>query len=319
MRIAPLAISVCVLLGSGTLAAETMVVAYVPNWINVKTFAERIDYAALTHINIAFENPTNDAGEMSFNKANDTLIAKARAAKVKILVSICGGAASSNKILQARYFELISADKRAKFAATLAKYVEEHQLDGLDIDLEGPAINKDYGAFIEELSKLLKPRGKLLTAALSQGYGGNNVPDAALKHFDLVHIMAYDGAGPWNKNAPGQHSSMDLAKKGVAYWLKRGVPKERLTLGVPFYGYGFGEDFRKSAYAYDDIVAKHPGAEQTDQTGNTIWYNGIPTIQAKTKFAREEGIGGLMIWSLDNDAPGDKSLLRAMRVVIDAK
>ena len=256
---------------------------------------------------------------MSFNKANDVLIAKAHAAKVKVLVSICGGAASSDKTLQARYFDLIGTTKRAKFAELLAKYVEDHQLDGLDIDLEGPAINKDYGPFIEELSKLLKTRGKLLTAALSQGYGGSNVPDETLQHFDLVHIMAYDGAGPWNKSAPGQHSSMEMAEKAVAYWLKRGVPKERLTLGVPFYGYGFGRDFRNSAYAYDSIVAKHPGAEQSDKTGDTIWYNGIPTIQAKTKFAREQGIAGLMIWSLDNDAPGDKSLLRAMRAVIDAK
>jgi hypothetical protein len=30
------------------------------------------------------------------------------------------------------------------------------------------------GAFIEELAKVLKPRGKLLTAALSKGYGGKN-------------------------------------------------------------------------------------------------------------------------------------------------
>jgi len=38
------------------------VVAYVPNWIDLKTFAETIPYEKVTHLNIAFENPVNDGG-----------------------------------------------------------------------------------------------------------------------------------------------------------------------------------------------------------------------------------------------------------------
>ena len=41
---------------------------------------------------------------------------------------------------------------------------------------------------------------KLLTAALSQGYGGGNVPNSVFERFDFVNIMAYDGTGPWNPN-----------------------------------------------------------------------------------------------------------------------
>ena len=170
--------------------------------MDLKSFSETIDYAKITHINIAFENPTNDHGDLSFHKKNDILIAKAHANNVKVLVSIGGGAASGNKTLKARYFDLLSEPKRAGFAARLASYVADHGFDGLDVDIEGPSINKDYGAFIRELSAALKPKGKLLTAALSQGYGGKSVPDSVFEHFDFVNVMAYDGAGSWNPNAP---------------------------------------------------------------------------------------------------------------------
>src|SRR5258706_7159656 len=84
-------------------SARPRVVAYVPNWVELTTFAGTIDYAKLTHINIAFENPTNDAGDLSFNKKDSLLIANAHAAGVKVLVSIGGGTASSNKTLMARH------------------------------------------------------------------------------------------------------------------------------------------------------------------------------------------------------------------------
>jgi GH18 family chitinase len=53
--------------------AQGRVVAYVPNWIDVKSFSETIDYAKLTHINIAFENPVDAEGNLSFNAKNTIL------------------------------------------------------------------------------------------------------------------------------------------------------------------------------------------------------------------------------------------------------
>src|SRR6478736_6233970 len=63
--------------------AQNKVVAYVPNWINLNTYVNQIDYAKLTHINIAFENPVNASGDLSFNSANNALITKAKANNVK--------------------------------------------------------------------------------------------------------------------------------------------------------------------------------------------------------------------------------------------
>ncbi len=299
--------------------ARPKVVAYVPNWINLDEFSKTIDYGKITHINIAFENPKDDSGELSFNARNKTLLAKAKAAKVKVLVSIGGGSASGNAELKARYFKLLTDEERPAFVKKLAGYVKKHGFDGLDVDIEGPSINEDYGDLIADLAAALKPEGKLLTAALSKGYGGDRVPDAALAHFDFLNIMAYDATGSWDPNRHGQHSSLEFAQSAAKYWIGRGLPKEKAILGVPFYGYGFGKDFRNGGFGYSDILAKHPEADQLDQVGETIWYNGIPTIKAKAKLVVEEDLGGVMIWSLDNDVKGDKSLLLALDEVLNPK
>ena len=301
------------------LHAETRVVAYVPNWVDLKKFSDTIDYSRLTHINIAFENPVNESGDLSFNSEDEALLGKARAKRVKVLVSIGGGAASGDKGLRNRYADLLTETRRTGFVAKLAAYVSAHNFDGLDVDLEGQLITADYGAFIADLGTALKAKGKLLTAALSQGYGGDKVPDSVFASFDFVNVMAYDGTGPWEPNEPGQHSSLEFAKSNMTYWLGRGLPKAKAVLGVPFYGYGFREAFRKRDYPYAEIVASYPGAEHADQAGNTIWYNGQPTIKAKAQYVVDQGLGGIMIWSLDYDVPGERSLLPVIANTLNPK
>ena len=288
------------------------IIAYVPNWIDLDAFAPTIEYSKITHINLAFENPIDDSGAFSFNSKNDVLIARAQAHHVPVFISIGGGSASEDKTLRTRYFDLLSDARRARFVALLSDYVSRHAFDGLDVDLEGPAINQNYAAFIKELALALHAKGKLLTAALSQGNGGSAVPSSVFGYFDWINIMAYDQTGPWNPHASGQHSSMQFARNTVEYWLNRGLAKQKVVLGVPFYGYGFGKAFQQQGFAYSAIVASYPGAEQADQAGNTIWYNGIPTIKAKASYVREHELGGIMIWSLNQDVKGKRSLLSSI-------
>jgi GH18 family chitinase len=308
-------LALAVLLGplAGILSgAETLVVGYAPNWVEPAVFAAQVAQGPLTRIDIAFENPQDDAGNLPCTATDTALIALARAHHLQVLLSIGGGAASGDKLLLARYASLLAAVQRAAFIAKLVAWVVEHDCDGLDVDLEGPTIGPDYGPFIADLAPALHARGKLLTAALSQGYGGDHVPPTVFAHLDAVQVMAYDEVGSWAPANPGQHSSLAFARATVAWWLARGLPREKLVLGVPFYGYGFGAAFRNEPYSYKDIVAAYPGAAAVDQVGSTIWYNGIPTITAKTALVRAEGLGGIMIWSLDGDAPGKDALLGAI-------
>lgn len=235
---------------------------------------------------------------------------------MKVLLSIGGGSASEDKVMRSRYFKLLRDTHRTGFVAKLADYVAQHNFDGLDVDLEGPAINRDYSAFIADLATALKPNGKLLTAALSQGYGGKAVADSVFAHFDFINLMAYDATGPWEPKAPGQHSSLTVAQSTIDYWLKRGLPASKAVLGVPFYGWGFGAAFRQEEYSYASILAKYRGAQNVDQIGKTIYYNGVPTLQAKARLVREANLGGMMIWSLNSDSHGPHSLLNALHVAL---
>ncbi|KAA3440087.1 glycosyl hydrolase family 18 protein [Rufibacter hautae] len=287
--------------------AQNKVVAYLPNWLDYNAMARSIAYDKLTHINIAFEN-TDAAGNLSFTPANNTLIQLAHAQQVKVLVSIGGGLISSNPTLYAVYFDLISDAKRADFVRKIAAYLTAHNLDGIDVDLEGASINSDYGKFIADLSAALKPQGKLVTAALAHTNGGDAVSSDTFQYFDFINIMAYDETGPWAPNRPGQHSSFEFAKACLDHWVGRGLPKEKAVLGVPFYGYGFGADFNEGI-GFGEIIKRYPGSENLDQVGNTIYYNGIPTIRAKAEYVAEQQYGGIMIWQLAQDATGSYSLL----------
>jgi GH18 family chitinase len=293
--------------------AQKKVIAYVPNWIDLNAFSNSIQYNKLTHINIAFENPDAN-GYLSFQTGSNTIIQAAHSQNVKVFVSLGGGSVSEGGTIRDNYFNLITSGNRSAFIQKILDFVVAHNFDGVDMDLEGPAINGDYGNFVIDLATKLHASGKLLSAALSEGYGGGNVPPSTFTAFDWINIMAYDATGPWNPNSPGQHSPYSMAVSQFNYWTGRGLPASKAIIGVPFYGYGFGSAANQGI-SYSDIVNTYPGAENSDQVGSTIYYNGIPTIKQKTTFALQNA-GGVMIWQLAQDAVGAKSLLTAINEVV---
>ena len=296
------------------LAAEPRIVGYVQDRGDLRARSESIPFALLTHLNVAFVNPTDDAGTLSVPAGFDVLVAAAHRHGVKVLASLGGGAASGDKTMRARYARLLGDGARADFAAVITDFVERHGLDGLDLDLEGDAIDATYGPFVLELAPRMRRSHRLLTAALSHTFGGDRVPAEALRAFDFVNVMAYDLTGPWRPEEPGPHAPPEFARRCVAAWLDRGLPREKIVLGVPFYGHGFGRDFSPHGIAYREIVRRHPEAVTKDRVGDGIWHDSQPTIRAKAEEVRHEGLGGIMIWSLDHDAAGDAALLP----VIDA-
>jgi len=293
--------------------AQKKVIAYIPNWIDLNAFSGTIQYSKLTHINIAFENPDAN-GYLSFNSGNNAIINTAHAQNVKVFVSLGGGSISEGGAIRDNYFNLITPANRTAFVQKIYDYVVAHNFDGVDVDLEGPAINGDYGGFVIALANKLHANGKLITAALSEGYGGANVPSSTFAAYDWINIMAYDATGPWAPGNPGQHSPYSMAVNQFNYWTGRGLPASKAVIGLPFYGYGFGASANQGI-SFANIVNQYPGAENVDQVGNTIYYNGIPTIKAKTTFAIQNA-AGVMIWELSQDATGSKSLLTAVDQVV---
>ncbi len=73
--------------------------------------ANVVDWSKITHLNLAFENP-DAQGNLSFTtNNNNTLIQKAHANDVKVLVSICGGGVSNDATVRGA---LLQPDQRRK-------------------------------------------------------------------------------------------------------------------------------------------------------------------------------------------------------------
>ncbi len=268
-----------------------------------------IPYDKLTHINYAFLIPNDDG---TFAPIINTfmvgeLLRQAHENKIKVLVSVGGWGWDPQ-------FETAAADPvlRSAFVQNLVRVVAENQFDGADIDWEYPdpgQSSRNFLALMQELRAAL-PKDKLLTAAVAAlGEHAEGIPTESFALMDFVNLMAYDNTGP-------QHSSLDFAQSSLDYWLDRGLPPEKMVLGVPFYGRG--TNARSTQLAYSKIVKADPANAQVDSataSGVLLNYNGIPTIQAKTRLAMQRG-GGIMFWTLENDAQGDLSLLNAIHQVV---
>jgi GH18 family chitinase len=273
-------------------------------YVTAAVVSAAIPFDELTHINYAFLIPNADGTFQNLTnpwKIAEIVVA-AHEHNVKVLISVGGWGWDAQ-------FEAMasSAATRSAFVKNLVAVVADNGLDGADIDWEypdpGPSA-QNFLALIQELRAVL-PQGKLLSAAVAAvGDHGMGVPVETFPLFDYVNLMAYDGDGP-------MHSSMDYARAAIDFWQGRGLPPEKTVLGVPFYA-------RPNEMTYRKIVEMDPAAAQTDTFdyyGTTINYNGIPTIQAKTRLAMQRG-SGIMFWTLEGDAPGDLSLLGAIHAVV---
>ena len=323
MSSGPFVISLCTLLFFASCSKKTIVannsnssfrvIGYLPGRENLIQSAREIDYSKITHLNIAFINP-DSAGNLKGTENLKSVAAIAHRKNVRIMASIGGGGAPKY------YPSFLTGDKKTKLITDLVKLAVDSDLDGIDVDLEGDLIDANYENFVIELAAQLKSKNKMITAAIATVYK-DQFSDKALAQFDFVNIMSYDRTGPWNLKKPGPHAPYDMAVEDLEYWNKtRGIAKEKLSLGVPFYGYGFGGTAPESI-SWKNLLANYPGAIQTDEfniNGGTIYYNGIPTIRKKTSLALEK-TGGIMIWQLLQDDNGSQSLLGNIHEVIQSK
>jgi chitinase len=301
------------------------IVGYYPIDQAMKVDTAEVPFDKLTHLILAFVNP-DSLGNLNQDFAALTNFTKAaHSHNVKLLYSIGGGS------YQGQYHALLKDAKRQELIKNLVAKVTQYDADGIDVDLEsgyafGSEVDPNYGIFIKELARSLKSKNKLITAALPSS-PGNVVTHEVLTQFDFINIMSYDHTGPWSPDRAENHASYSDAMDDLNYYLNTlKVPKDKLILGVPFYGHGFGPGLNDPVIAwmiYKDIVSTYPGAEWVDHwhlpNGYIMYYNGIPTIKNKTQLAMKKA-AGIMIWEIMYDMPaGKNSLLNAINEAASAK
>jgi len=196
---------------------------------------------------------------------------------------------------------VMDAQARKKFEDNLLAFSLAHGLDGIDFDWEFPesdAQYQGYAAFLKELKTAFQPHGMLISMALSYDA---DLTRSVYQYADRIQVMSYDH--------PGMHSTYDQAVQDMNYFVAGGFAKEKLFLGMPFYGVGFATNNNEFTYA-ELMQQYHPTPDQDQVQG--IYFNGIDTIQKKTCYALTNGFGGIMIWELGQDTADNSSLLRTV-------
>jgi len=331
---------------------------YYPSWskYNNPPFvysADQIPYNQLTHIAHAFVLVDSKAdGTLSVPAGflEATLIAKAHAAGVKVMVSIGGG----DGVQGPRFNRMARSDaSRKTFARNVHSFLKKNGYDGVDIDWEIPyeKDSSDMVTLMQELRNELPSPWLISMATPSdpRSYGkGFDIP-ALAPILDFMNVMTYDFTGSWagfaglnsplfqDPDDPDQNGSLKTSMD--LYQNIYGISPSQMNVGTPFYGYEF--DGSNALWAscgactgvnqqnygpYIKPRINHEGWERefdnsskspylVDSTlpGFITYDDGASTTRKTLYVLKQRGFGGMFMWELSADYDGhNQDLLNSM-------
>jgi chitinase len=161
--------------------------------------------------------------------------------------------------------------------------------------------------------------------------------------FDRIDVMTYDMAGDWDGWQSWHNAALDGAgpatpssvASSIAYYLASGVPAAKLSMGLAFYGVcwqgvtaprqtGGHVAASDGTMSYASILAGYatPVAQAWDAQAhvpylssvaplgtagcNFVSYDDAHSIADKGAFARAQGLGGTIIWTISQGHLGDR-------------
>ncbi len=281
------------------------IVGYFPWWESGDI--DSIDYTKLTDI-IYFHIWPNSDGSLNTSAVNlsdlNTIRDRAHAAGVTISIAAGGWRVSDG-------FPPMAQDPiaRANFVSNISNFISTNNLDGIDIDWETP-INQvkidNQDILLSDLADVLHPLGKTVTVAANGDVV--ELKASATNSVDWVNIMAYDMN--WSN---AEHSTFVDSVSALQRYETIGISKEKLTLGIPFYG---RTDGWTSEIKYEQIISIC-NPLPSENTCNGYFFNGIDLVQQKAQYVLDNGYDGVMIWNLGQDTYDQTSLLNAINEVLD--
>ncbi len=245
--------------------------------------------------------------------------------------------------------------------------------DGIDIDWEYPGAcgntcdfrpedTQNFTALLKEFRRQLTALGDRHHKHYLLSIAASSSPDTFAKleldkihkSLDFINVMAYDIHGTWeqttNFNAPLFPSKADPARalhlttaEAVQGYRSGGVPREKIVVGVPFYGHGWQGVPATNHGLYQTSTGAAPGTYEEgtenynvlttkvaagaftryfDTTTKNAWiydpvahifwtYDDPKSLQEKATFVNRQDLGGVMFWELSGDT-SDGELVRTL-------
>ncbi|KAH7228394.1 hypothetical protein B0J15DRAFT_530791 [Fusarium solani] len=271
-----------------------------------------IDKDKYTHIHFAFPDVTPGDFSIDVSKLKSQFDKMKKMSGIKKIVSLGGWAFSAEAPTYSIFREAVLPANRAKFAANVVSFVNQHDLDGIDFDWEYPAAEdlpdipsanpdegKDYLEFLKMVKRRLPNKSVSIAAPSSYWYlRGFPIKDIA-KVVDYIVYMTYDLHGQWdhgnkwsspgceNGNCLRSHINMTETKTSLAMITKAGVPSNKIFVGIASYG----RSFKMSKAGYIVVY---------QETEWVAWMND-KTKSSRIDLYKGLNFGGVSDWAVDLD------------------
>ncbi|AGK52336.1 glycosyl hydrolase family 18 protein [Bacillus sp. 1NLA3E] len=271
--------------------------------------------------------------------------------QLKTLISV-GGWTWSDKFSDVALTE----QSRTIFAESCLQFILKYGFDGIDIDWEYPVVGgrigninrpedkQNFTLLLKKIRETLDAQsakdGKkyLLTIAggAGKGYAANTELNLLSSYIDYVQLMTYDIHGSWDlitgMNAQlymdpdtGFYSEWSV-QDAVQTFLNNGVPKNKIIMGIPFYGRSYNQVTNVNNGLYQTFTGAGSAISYAELEANYVNKNGfirywepdskVPwlfngsqfisyddgeSIGYKTSYIKTTGLGGAMMWELSQD------------------
>ena len=321
----------------------------------------KINFKLYTHLCHAFIT-ADENGVMRTNRnvPSRELTTQAHEVGVKVLLSLGGWGWDK------QFAAMVSKpEAEDRYVQSVLAMVDAFDYDGIDLDWEYPDTTEEVAGF-ERLAKRFRkqldilgvkkkrPMIQTMAAAANASTLKWLSNELLLETMDWVNVMTYDMAGDWTDYA-GHHSPLFASAKqpgsprstelSMKYLVARGMPANRLALGIPLYGKGFavsepyastkdrkpGQRAPGGHYSRLAQLQKEQGwiRQWDDETKNpwlvapdrsaVIGYDDAESIALKTEWAMKLGLRGVFFWEINQDrlADGTNPLQEAARKKLD--
>jgi spore germination protein len=208
----------------------------------------------------------------------------------------------------------------------LGAMMTEKEYEGLDIDFEyvSAGDRRDFAEFIGLCARTFNPFGLTVTAALApktsddqpgllyEGMDYKAIGEAA----NRVMLMTYEWG--YSQGPPMAVAPIHMVRRVADYALTR-IPAEKVSLGIPNYGYDWPLPYERGvtrartintlqaiqlaidhgSVIYFDELAKSPYFHYW-QYGirHEVWFEDVRSLKAKFDLIKEKGLTGAGYWQL---------------------
>lgn len=292
------------------------VVAVYPLWKHNSEVLRSLPWDRFTHLAVFGVHPNENADLVNpySDKSIENISQLAHAKGKKVIASI-GGAGEASKA-----FRKIATDKklRSVFSQKIIAFVNENNLDGIDIDWEywtlqnekgqggnDPSESKSFVTLMSELRKSLSQQYILSVDIMAGPWVGEQYLPELQHHVDYVNLMAFDFSGQWSASPISHHADFNTFKMAIDYSLAKGFAKEKLLLGLPTYGKEFvdGKNEKVISRSYSDIVQMLLEKEYPIHKGKfkNLYFETQENVKKKSEYVATNGLAGVFLFELTSD------------------